>query len=87
MGVGRGTLLSRTGGEAGRAQLAVPEALVQAREVDGVVEQAVRSPLERAGEELARQVDGQQLATGFECLVRRPADTSVITQAPRRSAV
>jgi hypothetical protein len=52
-----------------RSQLVVAKASIEAREVDGVVEQVVQRVLEGAGEELARQIDGQQLRLGIDVLV------------------
>ena len=53
----------------GRAGRVVPEARVEMRQIDGVVEQMTQRVLERAGEQLAREVDGQELRIRIEGLI------------------
>src|SRR5205085_9665230 len=49
--------------------LVIAEATVEGREIDLVIEQMVDSMLERAGEELAREIDGEELRIGVDVLV------------------
>lgn len=47
----------------------VPEAGIEGREIDGVVEQVVHGVREGAGEELAREVDGEEARIRVDVLV------------------
>ena len=53
----------------GRARLVVPKPRVEVREIDRVVEQVIHRVLERAGEQLPRQVDGQESRIRVDVLV------------------
>ncbi len=47
----------------------VPESRIEGAEIDGVLQEMVDRMLERAGEELPRQVDGQELGLRIDLLV------------------
>ena len=47
----------------------IPEARIEVRQIDFVVEQVVQRVLERPRQQLAREVDGQKLGIGVDVLV------------------
>lgn len=56
----------RIGRRSGRV---IPKACVEVRQVDGVIEEIVDRMLDRAGQQLAPEIDGEQLRVGGDGLV------------------
>ena len=49
--------------------LVIPESRIERREIDRAVEEVIQCVLKRPGQELPREIDGQQLGIGVDVLV------------------